>query len=64
MKKYKILFGLIDLLTLNIGAFLFMTGLSECIRQSFNDENSVLSGIGFSLLALFFLIRNWRKQKE
>jgi hypothetical protein len=64
MKKYKILFRIIDLITLNIGAILFMTGLGECIRQSDNGENSIISGIGFSLIALFFLIRNWRKQNE
>ncbi len=64
MKKYKILFGIIDLITLNIGAFLFMTGLGECIRQSDHGDNSAASGIGFSLIAFFFLIRNWRKQYE
>jgi hypothetical protein len=64
MKKYKILFGIIDLITLNFGAYNFIFGLGECIRQSDNDENSIISGYGFSLIALFFLIRNWRKQNE
>jgi hypothetical protein len=63
MKKYRFLNGFIDFITLIVGSFLFIAGLSGSISQE-NGEFAIAAGYGGALIALFFLIRNWRKQKE
>ncbi len=54
-----ILFAVIDFITLGVGGYFFSIGLGMCLKDS---QGVGEIGIGGFLIALFFLIRLWRKE--